>query len=148
MPVTIRSAVPDDVIAILAIERRAPSAAHWTHEQYDQRVAEGMILVSQEAPGISGFVCVRVVAREWEIENIVVAEQERRRGVAGGLLKELLHRARNQAAAAISLEVRESNEPARRLYETRGFQVTGRRRQYYQNPLEDALLYELRLEGC
>jgi ribosomal-protein-alanine acetyltransferase len=148
MSVTIRSAVADDVAAILDIERQAASAAHWTREQYDQRAAEGMILVSEEAQGISGFVCARVVAGEWEIENIVVAEQERRRGVAGGLLKELLRRARDQSGTAVWLEVRESNLPARRLYEKRGFREAGSRRGYYQNPVEDALLYELRLEGC
>src|SRR5260221_2147135 len=86
MPVTIRSAVTDDVAAILALERQAASAAHWTHEQYDRRETEGMILVAEEVGRLSGFICARVVAGEWEIENIVVAELARRRGVADGLL--------------------------------------------------------------
>jgi ribosomal-protein-alanine acetyltransferase len=148
MSVTIRSAVADDVAAILDIERQAASAAHWTREQYDRRVVEGMILVSEEAPGISGFVCARVVAREWEIENIVVAEQHRRQGIADELLQEFLLHTRDEAGTAVWLEVRESNLPARRLYEKRGFREAGSRRGYYQNPVEDALLYELRLEGC
>jgi len=143
MPVTIRSAVPDDLPAILVIERQAASAAHWTQDQYERRVAEGIILVAEEAGSLSGFVCARVVAGEWEIENVVVAESTRRRGVADGLLLEILRRARDQAASAVWLEVRESNQPARFLYEKHGFHETGRRRMYYRNPDEDGLLYKL-----
>ncbi len=146
MPVTIRSAVLDDVPALLAIEREAASAAHWTHEQYERRVAAGLILLAEEQEKLSGFVCAKVVAGEWEIENMVVAETARRRGVGGGLLGELLRLARDQAGAAVWLEVRESNQPARRLYEKHGFREAGRRRGYYRDPVEDAVLYELRFE--
>jgi [ribosomal protein S18]-alanine N-acetyltransferase len=144
MSVTIRPAVADDVAAILAIERVAESAAHWSQEQYSRRVAEGMILVAEEGPDITGFVCARVVAREWEIENIVVAEHKRRSGVGDELLRELLRRACEQSGASIWLEVRESNEAARRLYKKHEFRETGKRREYYRNPVEDAVLYELR----
>ena len=149
MPVTIRSATLDDVPALLVIEQKAASAAHWTCEQYERRVEEGLILVAGEEAGergsIHGFVCARVVAGEWEVENIVVAEQVRRRGVADELLKQLLRRALDEAGAAVWLEVRESNIPARKLYEKRGFHESGRRRRYYKDPAEDALVYVLRL---
>jgi ribosomal-protein-alanine N-acetyltransferase len=56
----------------------------------------------------------------------------------------LVGRAESQAARAILLEVRESNLPARGLYEKHGFHVHGRRRAYYQRPVEDAVLYRLR----
>ncbi len=146
MPVTIRAAVLDDVPALLAIERGTASAAHWTQEQYGHRVADGLILVSEEAGSVSGFVCARGVAREWEIENIVVAEWARRRGVGGGLLDELLRSVWDQAGTGIWLEVRESNQPARRLYENRGFRQTGWRRGYYREPVEDAVVYGLHFD--
>lgn len=147
MPVTIRSAVLDDVPALLAIEQEAASAAHWTREQYAGLVESGIVLVAEEGGNISGFVCAKIVAGDWEIENMVVAEQARRRGVGSGLLDELLRGAGNQAAATVWLEVRESNQPARRLYEKHRFREAGRRRGYYREPVEDAVLYELRLES-
>jgi ribosomal-protein-alanine N-acetyltransferase len=142
MPVTIRSAALDDVPALLALERGTASAAHWTEAQYERRVADGLILAAEGDGSIFGFICAREVASVWEIENVVVAAQNRRSGAADGLLRELLRRVRDHGGAAAWLEVRESNEPARRLYEKHGFRKTGRRRRYYRNPIEDAVLYE------
>jgi len=145
MPVTIRSATTEDVTAIVAIERESATAGHFTVEQYQQRRADGFLLVAEEESGIAGFVCAREVSREWEIENIVVAQSVQRRGVADGLLGEFVQRARSLDATAIWLEVRESNQPARKLYEKHGFKETGKRRAYYRNPDEDAVLYSLHL---
>jgi ribosomal-protein-alanine acetyltransferase len=146
MPVTIRSAVLDDVPALLAIEQEAASAAHWTREQYAGLVESGIVLVAEERGNISGFVCAKTVAGDWEIENMVVAKQGRRRGIGSGLLDELLRRAGSQSGAAVWLEVRESNQAARRLYQKHGFHESGRRRGYYREPVEDAVLYEFRYE--
>jgi ribosomal-protein-alanine N-acetyltransferase len=146
MPVTIRSAVLNDVPALLAIEQEAASAAHWTREQYAGLVESGIVLVAEDGGNISGFVCAKAVAGDWEIENMVVAKQGRRRGIGSGLLDELLRRVRNQAGAAVWLEVRESNQPARRLYEKHSFRETGCRRRYYGDPVEDAVVYDFRFD--
>jgi len=144
MPVAIRSASLNDVPAILAIEGQAPGAAHWTSEQYKKLVGSGVVLVAEEEGQLCGFVCAKAVAGEWEIENVVVAAAFLRRGIANELVRELIHRAANEAASAILLEVRESNLPARRLYEKLGFCEVGHRRVYYRNPVEDAILCALR----
>jgi ribosomal-protein-alanine N-acetyltransferase len=144
MPVDIRSASLHDVPAILAIEQGAPAASHWTLEQYNQRVDSGIILVAEEAGELSGFVCAHAVAGEWEIENVVVAAKFLRRGIADALVRDLIRRAASEAASAILLEVRESNLPARRLYEKRGLLEAGRRPMYYKDPPGDAILYTLR----
>jgi ribosomal-protein-alanine N-acetyltransferase len=158
MPVAMRSARLNDVPAILAIERQSPSAAHWTAEQYDKLVRSGVVLIAElavepaakhtaEEPGqLCGFICAQAVMGEWEIENVVVAVEFLRRGIADELMRELIQRAANQAASVILLEVRESNRPARRLYEKHGFREVGRRRAYYSDPAEDAVLYALRFE--
>jgi [ribosomal protein S18]-alanine N-acetyltransferase len=160
MPVAIRSAAENDVPAILAMERNTPNAAHWTSEQYNQLVGSGVVLVAEYATEHTpaprkqreergtpcGFVCAKAVAGEWEIENVVVAGEFLRRGVANDLLRELIRRAESAAASAILLEVRESNRPARRLYEKRGLREVGRRRAYYSDPVEDAILYALRFD--
>jgi ribosomal-protein-alanine N-acetyltransferase len=146
MPLAIRSAALNDVPAILSIEQQAPSAAHWTREQYNQLVSSGVVLVAEEAGELCGFVCAQAVAGEWEIENVVVAAGSLRRGIASELTRALIQRAKDQAASALLLEVRESNLAARGLYEKHGFREVGRRPAYYENPAEDAILYTLRLE--
>jgi ribosomal-protein-alanine acetyltransferase len=146
MPVAIRSATLNDVPAILVIEQSSPSAAHWTFEQYTQLVDGGNVLVADEAGELCGFVCAKAVANEWEIENLVVAAEFLRHGVATKLLCKLIERARSGAASAILLEVRESNQAARRLYEKQGFRQVGRRPGYYRNPDEDAVLYSVRFD--
>jgi len=143
MPVAIRSAWLHDVPVILALEQQAPSAAHWTTEQYNKLVDDGVVLVAEEAGKLRGFACARAVAGEWEIENVVVGDEFLRRGIASEMVRELIQSAQNEPASAILLEVRESNLPARRLYEKHGFREVGRRRAYYSDPVEDAILYAL-----
>jgi len=145
MGVTIRSADVGDVRAILEIERQAASAAHWTAEQYRKMVNGGVVLVAEERGKLCGFVCAQAVAGEWEIENVVVGSEWLRRAIATELIGALIQRARQEGAAAILLEVRESNRAARRLYRKQGFAEVGRRRGYYRDPAEDAVLYALRL---
>ena len=149
MPVTIRSATLEDVPAILALEQSAPGAAHWTSEQYNKLVDSGVVLVAEEpekAGKLCGFLCAKAVAGEWGIENVAVSAELLRRGIANELVRELIHRATNDAASAILLEVRESNLPARGLYEKHGFREGGHRRAYYRDPVEDAILYALRFD--
>src|SRR6266851_6170195 len=146
MTVAIRSAAVDDVPAILAMERQAPSAAHWTAEQYENLVGSGVVLVAEEAGSLCGFICAKAVAGEWEVENVVVSAEFLRRGIADELLHELIQRGQKEAASASLLEVRESNLPARGLYEKHGFHDVGRRRAYYSDPAEDAILYVLRFD--
>ena len=144
MPVDIRSAALNDVPAILAIEQQASSAAHWTTEQYNKLVEGGVVLVAEEAGKLCGFICAHAVAGEWEMENVVVAAEFLRRGIANELVRELIKSSESKAASAMLLEVRESNLSARRLYEKHGFREVGRRRGYYRDPAEDAILYALR----
>jgi len=150
MPVTIRAAALEDVPAILALEQKAPGAAHWTSEEYNKLVDSGVVLVAEKAEAsgqagrLCGFICAKAVAGEWEIENVAVSAELLRRGIANELVQELIQRAKSDSASAILLEVRESNLPARRLYEKHGFRKVGRRPSYYRDPAEDAILYALR----
>src|SRR5260370_40629173 len=115
MTVAVRSAAFDDVPAILAIERQAPSAAHWTAEQYKELVGSGVVLVAEEAGQLCGFICAKAGAGAGEVENVVVPAAFLRRGIADELLHELIQRAQNEAASTILLECRESELPARAL---------------------------------
>jgi ribosomal-protein-alanine N-acetyltransferase len=80
------------------------------------------------------------VLDELHINNLAVLPAFRRKGVAGALLEHVLKEGSALGARRATLEVRRSNEAARRLYERLGFTVTGIRRGYYTNPVEDALI--------
>jgi len=101
-----------------------------------------------EEDEIVGFLVARCLSDEWELENIVVHEIRKRRGIGTGLLRRLLSEAEASGAAGVILEVRESNASARRLYESIGFTSEGRRQAYYSNPAEDAILYRRSLQFC
>ena len=70
---------------------------------------------------------------------------ESKQGIGSALLQEFSQAARVQGAKRIFLEVRESNSPARGLYEKLGFTRDGERSAYYSDPVEDAILYSLTL---
>jgi len=146
MPVAIRPAVLNELPAILTLAPQSPAASPGTSGQYNKLVDSGVVLVAEEAGKPCGFVGAKAVAGEWEIENVAVAAGFLRRGIADELLRNLIQRAKHEAASAILLEVRESNRPARCLYEKHGFRQAGRRRSYYRDPVEDAILYALRFE--
>jgi ribosomal-protein-alanine acetyltransferase len=146
--VRIRAATAADIAPMKILEGGASTAAHWSSEQYEQIFTPGApkraVLVAEINNGeIAGFVIARAVSAEWEIENVAVSRQAQRRGVGTQLIRHLLHLARDSAAEAVFLEVRESNVAARALYRKLGFSESGQRKHYYQNPEEDAILYRL-----
>jgi ribosomal-protein-alanine N-acetyltransferase len=101
---------------------------------------------SERKNQLLGFLLARITGEECELENVVVAAEFQRRGVGTQLIHALIHAARDHRVLRIFLEVRESNTPARSLYEKLGFEVTNRRQSYYNHPTEDAVLYVLALE--
>ena len=141
MAVIIRAAVLNDINAILALEQSSLSAAHWSLDQYKKRVSDGIFIVGEREGQLCGFLCARVAAGEWEIENVVVAPELRGQGIGSELMQSLINQWKAAGGTAILLEVRESNAAARALYERCGLREVGRRRNYYPNPVEDAVLY-------
>jgi ribosomal-protein-alanine N-acetyltransferase len=153
--VPIRPASLADVTSMIRLDRQSATAGHWTEDQYRQALEpesmKRLVLVIDEPPvpeaptGILAFLVAKQMAPEWEVENIVVALSARRKGHGKRLLQHLLSAARESNSGSVFLEVRESNTAARTLYEQAGFAQTGRRRSYYTNPQEDAILYRKNL---
>jgi ribosomal-protein-alanine N-acetyltransferase len=144
--VNLRPASPRDIPALIELEKEAPTAAHWSERRYQEIFASShvpRIALVAESDSISGFLVARAILEEWEIENVVVTPSARRSGIAGNLISHFLSTARAAGAEAVFLEVRESNQPARRLYEKFHFAAAGRRPNYYSHPQEDALVYRL-----
>lgn len=89
---------------------------------------------------MAGYVVGLSGADEGEILNLSVASRSRRQGLGRALIEAMLAELRTLGARTVYLEVRESNAPARALYQALGFQEIGRRRGYYRAPTEDAVL--------
>lgn len=140
--VVVRTAVEDDLAAIHAIER-ASFGDPWSLEGFrdllDHPRAKLEVAVGA-GDVLLGYAVAWYVADESEIANIAVAPSARRRGVGALLLDRILDAAATFGAKTVFLEVRESNVAARKLYETRQFEVAGRRAKYYRAPDEDALI--------
>ena len=138
----VRAATPADLPALLALDTGTPTAAHWSEAAYQQLFAAGRVTIVIEEDHVQGFIVGRDLGPEWEIENIVIAGSAQGRGLGTRLVRQLLDLARNRGAQAVFLEVRESNRAARALYSKSGFVESGRRKCYYRNPDEDALVYK------
>ncbi len=144
----IRPVVPEDIPQIMAMAEQSETAAHWRIREYEALFApeapERIALVATQGR-IAGFVIVRCGPDEWEIENVVVEAGVRRQGIGQSLLQDVLRRARSRGVSRILLEVRESNAAARALYAGLASKEEGRRKGYYQNPEEDAILLRVEL---
>jgi len=133
----------DEIDAILSIEQ-ASFTNPWTREMYLAELKnEGVsffYLARDKGRRIVGFCSFWRVLDELHINNLAVVPECRRLGVASALLRRVLNEAARFGIRRTMLEVRQSNTPARQLYETFGFVVAGTRSKYYTNPIEDALV--------
>jgi [ribosomal protein S18]-alanine N-acetyltransferase len=143
----IRLATPEDIPAIVHLEKQTPEVAHWSEQAYEAAFApdtpERLLLVTELEGKVQAFLIARFSIADCELENIVVAVPARNRGIGSQLLRSLSAAARERGRKKILLEVRESNAAARSLYGSFGFEETGRRKNYYTSPPEDAVLYTL-----
>ena len=143
---------PRDVDRVIEIARSLEQAPHWQRSAYlaalDPEAAPLRIaLVAQdmETGAVQGFAVARLLAPQAELESIAVAAEGQRRGVARRIFMAMAEELRMALVTDVQLEVRASNSPALAFYRTLGFAMTGRRPGYYADPLEDAILMELRL---
>ena len=97
-------------------------------------------LVAQEGEMVAGYIGSQTVMGETDMMNVAVHPDFRRRGIAEALVKRLVEDLKAMESHCLTLEVRETNAPAIALYEKLGFSQIGRRKNYYRNPREDALI--------
>lgn len=132
---------------MVALASDSPEAAQWSKADYEKIFSslspKRHCLVAEENGAAVGFIVARELGAEWEIENIAIESVARKQGIGHELMTEILSLACHGGAESVWLEVRESNEAARRLYKRCGFKSNGRRRNYYRDPEEDALLFSL-----
>ena len=96
---------------------------------------------------LAGYIVARLGADELHINNVAVRDEFRRSGVGGRLLWRILEEGKRSGVKAAFLELRAGNDAALALYEKYGFRVTSRRKRYYSDPVEDALVMIIQLDG-
>jgi [ribosomal protein S18]-alanine N-acetyltransferase len=139
--VHLRDMTAADIPAVAAIER-ASYTMPWSDATFRgllrRRDAE---MVSAEAGGhVIGYAAFWCVVDQGELGNVAVSADWRGYGLGERLVEEILRRAALRGVREVFLEVRPSNTVARNLYERLGFRPVGRRRNYYQAPVEDAIV--------
>lgn len=139
-----RSTVPD----VAAIERECFSQP-WSEDMLAEELyndnASFIVAVADDGT-VLGYAGLTVVLDEGYINNIAVRSQYRRMGVADALLGTFIHFAEDHLAF-LTLEVRASNDKAISLYTKNGFVQEGRRKDYYKDPKEDAIIMTRRFSG-
>ena len=133
--------VPDDASGIAKIEE-ACFPDPWDYRAINDLItSEGaMCFTARDGSRVVAYVIGRLIAPEGEIYRVAVDEAYRRRGVAYRLLDYAVKTSRGRGLESLFLEVRSENEAAISLYRAYGFAEIGRRKNYYRNPTDDAII--------
>lgn len=121
----------------------------WSRQALAEELSNSaaVFLVAVEGEAVVGYAGMHVVCGEGYIDNIAVFSHARRKGVGQGLVQALIEWMGQHDGLFLTLEVRPSNEAAILLYRSVGFEEAGRRKGFYQDPKEDALLLTLPLRN-
>lgn len=143
----IRALRPEDGGAVAEILRQSPEAVFWPEASVREVLEwKGILGIASEARGeVVGFLIGRQLRDEAEVLNLAVAPESRRRGEGGALLRAAVVEFRKRGVKRVFLEVRESNAAGIAFYKNHSFFPTGRREGYYRDPVEAAVIMEIRL---
>ncbi|MGT2926119.1 ribosomal protein S18-alanine N-acetyltransferase [Streptococcus cuniculipharyngis] len=132
-----RQSLQDQVQGIYAILRDVYEQSPWSLAQIEADVTQGntTYFFAEQAGDLVGFLALQDLMGELELTNLAVKRAYQGRGIAKRLLQSL-----SEEQSSIFLEVRQSNVAAQYLYQTFGFEPIGQRKNYYHNPVEDALI--------
>jgi len=143
----IRDFEPADAESLRMLLSGIPEASQWpAHDLLRASQRNFLLRVAEEEGILRGLIVFRIIADEAEILNLAVDSRRRRQGVASKLIADVIAASKAGGVRRIFLEVRDSNVAARNLYARMGFTEMGRRRQYYREPAEDALVLAREIE--
>lgn len=148
LPATVRPMRTSDLPSVMAIERVAYSTP-WPEASFRgllNRPDTALYVAEANPSEIAGYAVSWAVADQGELGNIAVAPDWRHRGVGRILLEQVIETMRQWGVRELFLEVRPSNTVAQHLYRQYEFHEVGRRKAYYSNPTEDALVMRRAIE--
>lgn len=144
--IIIRKMLHGDILRVHEIGRQCFTTP-WqlSSFEYELENRDAILKVAVLNIEIVGYICVRTMLDVTHVMDLAVTPRLKRMGIGSLLLRNALQELRRTRAdiSLVTLEVRESNIAALKLYEKYGFREIGRRRGYYKKPAEDALLMEL-----
>jgi [ribosomal protein S18]-alanine N-acetyltransferase len=141
-PIRVRPLTTARLDEVLAIEQ-ASFTDPWSREMFRSELEVGggtYARLAEREGALVGYLCAVLVEDEAHVGNLAVHPGERRQGVAQALLDDLVEAARKRGAKRVTLEVRESNEGARKFYYRNKFIDIAIRKNYYRKPVEDAIV--------
>lgn len=138
---TFREMLVEDLNQVMEIENDLISPP-WTREGFFTFLLkdENMFFVVEEKGQILGYCSMQTVLDEGDILNVAVTRDRQKEGIGYFLVDSMLMLAAARGIHIVHLEVRESNGSARRLYQRLGFKEDGFRKNYYTEPVENAVL--------
>jgi ribosomal-protein-alanine N-acetyltransferase len=142
-PIVERLSSSADLDGVLAIEQASfnnPTTRDWYEGELKRPDVCFIYVLRTAEHAVAAFCAFWLVAEQAHINNLAVLPELRGRGLGTQLLEAITIEAAHLGASLMTLEVRRSNQPARRLYERAGFYLDGLRKNYYTNPVEDALI--------
>ncbi len=132
---------PSDLADIIEIEKTCFTADAWSEDDFIYRMNESdwhfINLTLEDEGKVAAYITATVVADEMNIDSVAVSPDYRRKGYASALINLAIEKAK---AKLVMLEVRESNTAAISLYSSLGFEKVGLRKNYYERPVESAVL--------
>jgi [ribosomal protein S18]-alanine N-acetyltransferase len=139
--IVLRAMTAADIPIVLAIEHESYTVP-WSEATFRSllRRRDAELIVAEAGGAVIGYAIFWTVLDQSELGNVAVTGSWRGRGIGHRLVAAVLDRAEQRGVREVFLEVRPSNTAARSLYERFGFAPVGRRRNYYQEPAEDALV--------
>jgi len=137
----IRPMTKEDCVQVAAIEA-ASFSVPWSLNAFTETVEKENFryFVAEEEGEILGYCGILFVLDEAEIPNVCVKSSARKQGVGKKMMNALIEEAKKLGISTLFLEVRESNEAARTLYRSLGFVEDGIRKNFYEQPVEHAIL--------
>lgn len=146
MKVIIREMEIDDITIIMKLEKEL-FPAPWSEAMFSEEIKGhyAYILKIDENKEIIGYLCGWKLLDEFTITNIGILQKFQRMGFGTKLVKFIISKLLYEKCFIFTLEVRESNLKAIRLYEKFGFEHTGLRVNYYKNPVENAVMMRLNI---
>ncbi|MFZ5996776.1 MAG: ribosomal protein S18-alanine N-acetyltransferase [Nitrospirota bacterium] len=139
--IVIREMSPEDIPEVILIERRSFTTP-WSETSFHSELYNrySITRVAELNHKIIGYICVRQIADECHLMDLAVHPDYRRQGVAVMLFNNVLQDTITDGCRFMYLEVRVSNQAAKKLYEKLGFKIIGIRKNYYVNPTENAFI--------
>ena len=136
------SMTSDHVAQVAELERICFGTEAWSEKSVASELNNPLSfwLVAVDGERVAGYVGSQTVLDESDMMNVAVHPDYRKQGIATALIVGLVEELRNRGSRCLTLEVRASNEHAISVYQKLQFQEVGRRKNYYRNPKEDALI--------